>query len=120
MHLNTQETIHSPQTRERILRDIKELQRNKSISKILKKEKIANLKDELKELTFYKYHNQTEYQKRLNKASTYIRFNTNNGYNATVDVIGDAWLQNAIHRAIKDFRFEYEHNNIQAWGGFRF
>ncbi len=40
--------------------------------------------------------------------------------NTTVDVIGDAWLRNAIHRAIKDFRFEYKRNNIQAWGGLRF
>lgn len=63
-----------------------------------------------------RYHRQTEYQKNLNKASTYIRVN-NNGYNATVDFIGDAWLQNAIHRAIKDFKFEYNHKNIEVWGG---
>jgi len=66
------------------------------------------------------FHRQTEYQKRLNKASTYIRFNQQNGYNATIDVIGEAWLQNGIHKAIKDFKFEYEHKNIQGWGGFRF
>ncbi len=62
------------------------------------------------------YHRQTTYQKNLNKASTYIRIN-NNGYNATIDLIGDAWLQNAIHKAIKDFKFEYNHKNIEAWGG---
>ncbi len=112
--------INEEQQRDEILRDIKNIKNDKSLSKHAVKEKIAELEERLKKLTFHKYHNQTEYQKRLNKASTYIRFNTNNGYNATVDVIGDAWLQNAIHRAIKDFRFEYEHNNIQAWGGFRF
>ena len=67
-----------------------------------------------------RFHRQTDYQKRLNKASTYIRFNHQNGYNATIDVIGAAWLQNGIHKAIKDFRFEYEHKNIQGWGGFKF
>jgi len=66
------------------------------------------------------YHRQTDSQKRLNKASTYIRFNQQNGYNATIDVIGDAWLQNLIHKKIKDFKFEYEHKNIQGWGGFKF
>jgi len=87
-----------------------------SLNKFEKKEKISSLEKELKDLTFYKYHNQTSYQKNLNKASTYIRVN-NNGYNATIDLIGDAWLQNAIHRAIKDFRFEYNHKNIEVWGG---
>ncbi len=66
------------------------------------------------------FHRQIDYQKRLNKASTYIRFNHQNGYNVTIDVIGDAWLQNGIHKAIKDFKFDYEHNNIQGWGGVGF
>ncbi len=66
------------------------------------------------------FHRQTNYQKQLNKASTYIRFNQQNGYNITIDIIGDAWLQNGIHKAIKDFKFEYEHKNIQGWGGFGF
>ena len=66
------------------------------------------------------FHRQSEYQKRLNKASTYIRFNQKNGYNYTLDIIGDAWLQNLIHKKIKDFKFEYEHKSIQAWGGFQF
>lgn len=64
-------------------------------------------------------HRQTNYQKSLNKASTYFRVN-NNGYNITLDVIGDAWLQNGIHKAIKDFKFEYEHKKLELWGGFQF
>ncbi|PKH49862.1 hypothetical protein CXF68_03730 [Tenacibaculum sp. Bg11-29] len=66
------------------------------------------------------YHRQTDSQKWLNKASTYIRFNQQNGYNATIDVVGDAWLQNFIHKNIKDFKFEYEHKDIQGWGGIKF
>ena len=77
-------------------------------------------KEENKNPFTERFHRQTDYQKRLNKASTYIRFNQENGYNATIDIIGDAWLQNGIHKAIKDFKFEYEHKNIQGWGGFRF
>ncbi|HEX8577897.1 MAG TPA: hypothetical protein VF677_16550 [Flavobacterium sp.] len=52
-------------------------------------------------------------------ASTYLRIN-NNGANITIDVIGDAWLQNLIHKKIRDFKFEYEHKRIDVWGGFRF
>jgi hypothetical protein len=63
------------------------------------------------------FHRQTPYQRNLNKASTYFRINNSNGYNVTVDLIGDAWLQNAIHKAIKDFKFEYNHKNIEVWGG---
>ena len=63
------------------------------------------------------FHRQLSHQKKLNKASTYIRINNSSGYNATVDLIGDAWLQNAIHKAIKDFRFEYNYKNIEVWGG---
>ena len=69
-------------------------------------------------LTRGKFHQQTAYQKSLNKASTYLRF-SNNGAQITLDVIGDAWLQNAIHKAIKDFKFEYEHKKIDVWGGFQ-
>jgi len=64
-------------------------------------------------------HRQTPNQKKLNMASTYLRFN-NNGANMTVDVIGDAWLQNAIHKVIKDFKFDYQHKRIDVWGGFQF
>ncbi len=102
-----------------ILKKIKGIKNSKK-SKSLKKIELKRLEDDLLKLTRGKFHKQTSYQKRLNKASTYIRFNQENGYNATIDVIGDAWLQNAIHRAIKDFKFEYEHKNIQGWGGFRF
>ncbi|WBX76740.1 hypothetical protein PG911_00335 [Tenacibaculum ovolyticum] len=69
---------------------------------------------------FMEKHRQTNYQKNLNKASTYIRFNQQNGYSATIDVVGDAWLQNFIHKNIKDFKFEYEHKDIQGWGGIKF
>jgi len=106
--------------RERLSREIKRLKKDKSLSEIERKMEIDTLESRLKSLTFYKYHNQTDYQKNLNKASTYIRFNQNDGYNGTIDLIGDAWLQNAIHRAIKDFRFEYNHKSIEGWGGKRF
>ncbi|HEX8576697.1 MAG TPA: hypothetical protein VF677_10440 [Flavobacterium sp.] len=52
-------------------------------------------------------------------ASTYLRIN-NDGANITFDVIGDAWLQNFIHKQIKDFKFEYKYKSIDLWGGFRF
>ncbi|PKH49857.1 hypothetical protein CXF68_03705 [Tenacibaculum sp. Bg11-29] len=106
--------------KEEIDNEIKTIKRNPNLEKEIKKEKIKKLEEDLKKLTYDKYHNQTTYQKNLNKASTYIRFNQQNGYNATIDVIGAAWLQNAIHRTIKDFRFEYEHNNIEGWGGIKF
>jgi hypothetical protein len=63
------------------------------------------------------FHRQSPYQKRLNKASTYVRINSSDGYTISVDLIGDAWLQNAIHKAIKDFKFEYNYKTIEAWGG---
>ena len=70
-------------------------------------------------MTRGKYHQQTESQKKLNQASTYFIFN-NNGSNITLDVIGDAWLQNGIHKAIKDFKFEYDYKKIVLWGGHQF
>uniref|UniRef100_UPI000A896B40 hypothetical protein n=1 Tax=Tenacibaculum ovolyticum TaxID=104270 RepID=UPI000A896B40 len=114
------ENIIEEQRREIILDEIRVTKKNNHLSKDRKKEKIFELEKRLKELTFNKYHNQTENQKKLNKASTYIRFNQQNGYNATIDVIGDAWLQNFIHRTIKDFRFEYEHKKIEGWFGKKF
>ncbi|WP_136666717.1 hypothetical protein [Flavobacterium sp. H122] len=62
-------------------------------------------------------HRQSNFQKSLNKASTYFRFNTSNGENLTIDFIGDAWLQNGIHRAIKDFRFDYNFKDTDIWIG---
>ena len=108
------------ENRKEILRKIKVLKKDKNIPSLESARKIEMLEDDLKRLTYNKYHNQTNSQKQLNKASTYIRFNQQNGYNATIDVIGDAWLQNFIHRTIKDFRFEYEHKNIEGWGGIKF
>ncbi|MBS9767088.1 MAG: hypothetical protein KGV44_06065 [Flavobacteriaceae bacterium] len=66
------------------------------------------------------FHRQTPYQKSLNKASTYIRFNNPNGGNTTIDFIGDAWLQDLIHKKIQDFRFEYNHKKTQIWSGLKF
>lgn len=108
--------------RDDILRnDISEMivkvKKNKNLSKIQKQQQIQKLEQDLKKITSSRYHNQTSYQKRLNKASTYIRINNSNGYNATVDLIGDAWLQNAIHKAIKDFRFEYNYKKTEVWSG---
>lgn len=67
--------------------------------------------------SFNSFHRQTDFQKSLNKASTYLRFNTADGENLTIDFIGDAWLQNGIHKAIKDFRFEYNFKDTDIWGG---
>ncbi|GGX14499.1 hypothetical protein [Aquimarina muelleri] len=102
--------------RKDILERIKETKKNNDLSKFQKEARVSELEGELKKMTS-NYHNQTSYHKKLNKASTYIRINNSSGYNATVDLIGDAWLQNAIHKAIKDFRFEYNHKNIEIWGG---
>ena len=102
--------------REIIISEIKSLKKNSNLNHLDKEDKINNLEKELGILTDKNYHNQPPYQKNLNKASTYIRIN-NNGYSATIDLIGDAWLQNAIHKAIKDFRFEYKHKDIEVWGG---
>ncbi len=102
--------------KDEIDQEIRLLKRNSEMDKLTRKQKISELESRLKHLTDKHYHNQTSYQKNLNKASTYIRVN-NNGYNATIDLIGDAWLQNAIHRVIKDFRFEYNHKNTEVWGG---
>lgn len=80
--------------------------------------------DELREFnkknginSFESFHRQTQLQKNLNKASTYFRFSTANGDNLTVDFVGDAWFQNAIHKAIKDFRFEYNFKDTDIWVG---
>ncbi|WP_064966312.1 hypothetical protein [Tenacibaculum ovolyticum] len=102
-----------------ILKKIKSI-KNSNKTKPIKKIELDKLEDDLIKLTRGKFHKQTDYQKRLNKASTYIRFNQQNGYNATIDVIGDAWLQNFIHKTIKDFKFEYEYKNIEGWGGKKF
>ncbi len=102
--------------REELNQEIKNLKRNAAINSFTKKQKIEELETRLKLLTEKNYHNQNSYQKNLNKASTYIRINKN-GYNATIDLIGDAWLQNAIHKAIKDFKFEYNYKNVEVWGG---
>ncbi|HEX8576693.1 MAG TPA: hypothetical protein VF677_10420 [Flavobacterium sp.] len=74
---------------------------------------------ELLILTRGKFHQQDPSQKSLNMASTYLRIN-NDGANITFDVIGDAWLQNFIHKKIRDFKFEYKYKSIDVWGGFRF
>ena len=103
--------------REIIIDEIKKIKKNFNLDALDKKDKINRLEKELGVLTNNRYHNQTSYQKKLNKASTYIRINNSNGYNATVDLIGDAWLQNAIHKAIKDFRFEYNYKKIEVWSG---
>lgn len=112
---------HSPAKNElnKIKAQIKKIKEDSFLSKDQKKEKIALLNESIREITNNNLHTQTRYQKNLNKASTYFRIN-NNGYNATVDFIGDAWLQNAIHRAIKDFRFQYDHKTIETWLGRKF
>jgi len=96
---------------------IKDVKKDDSLSKEEKQKKIEPLDEDLRTLTNNNLHTQTEYQKNLNKASTYFRINNNNGYNATIDLIGPAWLQNVIHRGIKDLRFEYEHKEVELWGG---
>lgn len=76
-------------------------------------------KQQLKDLTDSRYHKQNPYQKSLNKASTYLRFNQN-GTTKTLDVIGDGWLQDIIHKKISNFRFEYDHKDIELWEGSNF
>ena len=96
---------------------IKEIKNNKTLTKEEKGIKIANLEEEMRKLLLeYPYHTQSNYQKSLNKASTYFRVN-NNGANITLDIIGDAWLQNLIHKKIKDFKFEYQQKKVELWGG---
>ncbi len=112
--------IKQEEERERIVSAINLLKNNKEISKIEQAQKLLELKRELEKLIEDKFHNQTDYQKNLNKASTYIRFNSENGANASIDIIGDAWLQNLIHNKIKDFKFEYDHKRIDLWGGKEF
>ena len=94
---------------------IKEIKKS-NLSKNEKKKEIAFIDIKLRKLTENNLHTQTAYQQNLNKASTYFRINTN-GYNATLDFIGDAWLQNFIHRKIKDLRFNYEHKKAELWFG---
>ncbi|WP_452224213.1 hypothetical protein [Lacinutrix chionoecetis] len=103
--------------KDKLGKQIDAVKNDSTLNKFEKKEKIAALEKELKALTFDNYHNQTSFQKKFNKASTYIRISNGDGYDATIDLVGDAWLQNAIHRAIKDFRFEYDYKNIELWGG---
>ncbi len=97
--------------------------RDKLIDKIknLKKSngssiELEALEGELLVLTKGKFHNQSSYQKSLNKASNYFRFK-NNGSDLTIDLIGDAWLQNMIHKSIKDFKFEYNFHDTDIWSG---
>ena len=103
--------------REELKRKIKEIKKDDSINKEEKKSLIKEISEKLIDLTDNNLHTQTDYQKNLNKASTYFRINNNNGYNATIDLIGPAWFQNVIHRGIKDLRFEYKHKEIELWGG---
>ncbi|QCE43068.1 hypothetical protein [Psychroserpens sp. NJDZ02] len=90
--------------------------KNSDLSKAEKAEKTALFDKQLSELTDNSLHTQNNYQRNLNKASTYFRIN-NNGNNATVDFIGDAWLQNFIHRSINDLRFDYQHQKTEVWRG---
>jgi len=104
--------------RNELVRKIKEI-KNSNNDTFSKKFELEKLNQELVDLTRGQFHHQSPYQKSLNMASTYLRIN-NNGANITLDVIGDAWLQNAIHKAIKDFKFEYEYKRMDIWGGFQF
>lgn len=103
--------------RESLLSKIESIKKNSSLNPSDKKVMISELEDKLKILTNKIFHNQTNNQKKLNKASTYFRLNTSEGTNLTIDFIGDAWLQNIIHKAIKDFRFEYNFKNTDIWVG---
>lgn len=88
-----------------------------SLSKAEKKEKINLLNERIVNLIEKKLHTQTDYQKNLNKASTYFRVNSN-GYNATIDFIGDAWFQNFIHRRVtKGLLFQYDVKDTELWLG---
>ncbi len=67
-------------------------------------EEKSRYQKELVDLTRNFFHTQTKYQKSLNKSSLYIRHNNN-----TIDFIGDAYLQNFIHKSINNHMFEFEH-----------
>lgn len=87
------------------------------LNNVEKKIILDGLNADLKKLVDGQFHEQTPSQKNLNKASTYFRFN-NNGNMTTIDLIGDAWLQNFIHKQIKDFKFQYDHKKTETWVGF--
>ncbi|PID68208.1 MAG: hypothetical protein CR968_02825 [Flavobacteriia bacterium] len=101
---------------EKYRNQIRKIENDIFLSRQEKKDKISSINEQIRRLTNNHLHTQTEYQKNLNKASTYFRVNKD-GYNTTIDVIGDAWLQNLIHRAIKDLRFDYQYKTIKIWGG---
>ncbi|HEX8576699.1 MAG TPA: hypothetical protein VF677_10450 [Flavobacterium sp.] len=110
--------ILQEEKRQELVDKIKEI-KNSNKDTFSKKFELEKLNEELLNLTRGKFHQQDPYQKSLNMASTYLRIN-NDGANITFDVIGDAWLQNLIHKQIKDFKFEYKYKSIDVWGGFRF
>lgn len=100
--------------RDKLIDGIKKMKK----SGLSSKTQIEALEFELLLLTKGKFHKQSPYQKSLNKASNYFRFK-NNGTDLTIDFVGDAWLQNEIHKAIKDFKFEYDFKDTDIWGGQR-
>lgn len=99
--------------RHEIKKAMKDIEGDKTLDSDEKKRRLMPLKDRLDDLTDNSYHTQSTKQKRLNKASTYFRFSRN----GTLDIVGDAWFQNFIHRKIKDIRFEYPQKKIEIWGG---
>ncbi|MCV6630003.1 MAG: hypothetical protein OIF50_09105 [Flavobacteriaceae bacterium] len=101
-------------------KEMKELLKKNSFNNQKVKEIKREYDEKIRKITNSKYHTQTPSQKRLNKASTYLRFNLQNGNFTQVDIEGAAWLQNFIHRRINDLRFEYDYHNIQFYGGKRF
>ncbi len=53
-------------------------------------------------------YQQDSWSKSLNKASTFLRFNTGVNSDLTLDLFGDGWFQNWIHERMDNPKFEYQ------------
>ncbi len=52
-------------------------------------------------------YQQDGWNRSLNKASTFLRFNTGGNSQYTLDLYGDGWFQNWIHNRFSNPKFEY-------------
>ena len=85
------------------------LRKEKVITKDVFKQKIEEL------LEKSPYHSQDNYQKSLNRASNFLRFQKDKN-SIRLDVESKGWFQNSIHNKIKDSQFEYDNPKpINLW-----
>jgi hypothetical protein len=101
--------------KEQLDNEIKKIENDLRYTKEEKEKLITPKKKEREELKQDNFHTQTPYQKGLNKATTYIRFNTVNGNSATIDFIGSGWLQDFIHAHTNNFKFNYKYYKTEIW-----